>query len=563
MASSISGTGTLQLKADEACTLYVDGNQTAQLTAHERHELDLLPGTYHLTAENDLGLTWSETVEVNTSDKVQLSISFSEVDTPESDSVIIQPDGKDKTGAWPWSVIAIMLLGAGIGLYVSGIDSPEAAVDVVEQIAGSMSTDIVETTVNEPIDINFSLSEDEALRDVDILVSPEHGSLDLRTDSSGVTYTPASGFTGTDQFSYTLRTERTSDTTETTVQVSPVESVYAADDTDTTASGEPVVVPVLENDRAPDGDFPQVTEAGYPDAGTARLTKDSTAVRYTPADGYAGTDTFRYTVATETGDTAGAKVTLVVEKPPPTPADVDIEFTDIPNGSFQMGANQGPEEVQPLHRVEITTPFRISQHPVTVGQFRKFVEATGYVTDAEREGGAWRPGEREKTPGLTWREPGFDQEDDHPVVNVSWNDAQAFARWMGARLPTEAEWEYAARAGTSGLRLPKDLGETTWHAENTEGKPQPVGLKEPNEWGLYDVQGNVWEWVQDWYAPGYYDKSPRVNPSGPDSGELRVCRGGSWHEEEPALPARNRASPTYRATNIGFRIVASNNDPAS
>src|SRR5262249_22191884 len=158
-------------------------------------------------------------------------------------------------------------------------------------------------------------------------------------------------------------------------------------------------------------------------------------------------------------------------------------------------------------------------HPVTRGQFRPFVEATGYQTEAETDWkGAWGWDEAHENwvqdPKFTWRRPGFDQKDDHPVVNVSWNDASAFCDWIAEkegvhyRLPTEAEWEYACRAGSKTRYSfgddDKSLGKYAWYSANSGGKTHQVGAKRANDFRLYDMHGNVWEWCRDWYAGDYY-----------------------------------------------------------
>lgn len=263
---------------------------------------------------------------------------------------------------------------------------------------------------------------------------------------------------------------------------------------------------------------------------------------------------------TEVGDTARTAESEDTRNPtepgPETdPLAAEIEYVQIPSGAFQMGSEQGSRAERPVHRVEISQPFLIGKHEVTVAQFRAFVAATGYRTEAERLGLAWDSEGLNRVDGMSWRNPGFPQGDDHPVAAVSWNDAAAFARWAGGRLPTEAEWEYAARAGEGGNRLPGGLDSTSWFVENSDGGTRPVGRKAPNAWGLHDVQGNVWEWVADWYDEAYYRESPETNPTGPTEGSLRVCRGGSWNDESVWLPARNRASPSFRTNTIGFRVA--------
>ncbi|WP_423816368.1 SUMF1/EgtB/PvdO family nonheme iron enzyme [Salinibacter grassmerensis] len=415
----------------------------------------------------------------------------------------------------------------------------------------------ISTPEDTPTEIQLAEPSDE-LRAVMLITQPENGSLTFASDSSTATYRPDPDFSGTDDFRYAARYPGRLDTVRSVVQVVPVpDAPQATDDRVQTLAGESVTVDPLRNDGGPNSDSLQLEYVDSASSGEVSVSADSTRITYTPTGEFTGTDTIEYGVADARGQTDAAAVTVKVEAPAPTPADLNIEWKRITEGSFVMGSDRGSADTRPSHRVEITSPFRMSAHEVTVRQFRMFVEATGYETDAERLGGAWSADNRDslRTPGLTWRNPGFEQADDHPVVNVSWNDAQAFAKWIGGRLPTEAEWEYAARAGTTSPKLPGEWQETAWYSENANGRTHPVAQKESNEWGLYDVQGNVWEWVQDWYSPNYYQKSSKKDPRGPESGQLRVCRGGSWHNDTCWLPTRNRASPTYRANNIGFRVV--------
>lgn len=147
------------------------------------------------------------------------------------------------------------------------------------------------------------------------------------------------------------------------------------------------------------------------------------------------------------------------------------------------------------------------------------------------------------------------QTDDHPVVHVSWNDAKAFCDWLSkktgrtVRFPTEAEWEYACRAGSTGKWCFGDderaVRDYAWYGADSGMQTRPAGQKKPNAWGLYDMHGNVWELVSDWYDEGYYARSPRENPTGPDTGNMRVRRGDSWTGGVP-VPARPFATATCR-----------------
>ena len=182
--------------------------------------------------------------------------------------------------------------------------------------------------------------------------------------------------------------------------------------------------------------------------------------------------------------------------------------------------------------------FWLGKYEVTVGQFRRFVEATGY----EAGDGCWtyENGDWEERSGRNWSNPGYSQSDDHPVVCVSWEDVSDYASWLSGetgvlhRLPTEAEWEYACRAGTQTRWSFGDdesrLGDYAWYGDNNDPwGTKAVGGKLPNGWGLYDMHGNVFEWVQDrGIELDYYNRSPRVDPPGPDTGDYRVIRGGGF-----------------------------------
>jgi len=257
---------------------------------------------------------------------------------------------------------------------------------------------------------------------------------------------------------------------------------------------------------------------------------------------------------------------------------VTMEMVYIKPGVFMMGGTEDPKINQqgiekPKHEVAITRGFYIGRYEVTRGQFAAFVKATSYKTDAERGGlasarhpdGMWRD-----TAGVNWLDPKFfTQTDDRPVMAVSWNDAKAFCGWAAAktrrevRLPAEAEWEFACRAGSTTRYCFGDhdggLGEFAWCRDNSGMQTHPVGQKKPNALGLYDMHGNVWERVADWYDAGYYAKSPRENPAGPDSGRDRLRRGGGWYGngDRCRSATRLRGAPSQRNTDGGFRACVS------
>ena len=244
------------------------------------------------------------------------------------------------------------------------------------------------------------------------------------------------------------------------------------------------------------------------------------------------------------------------------------EFALIPAGSFQMGTNSTDLDwlkySRPVHGVTISSPFWMAKTPVTVGQFRAFVDATGYRTEAEKGDGSfvWT-GKWEKKADANWRNPYFTQEDRCPVVCVSWNDAQAYIQWLNGksldlsyRLPTEAEWEYACRAGTTDERY-GDLDVIAWYGSNSGGHTHPVGQKQPNAFGLYDMLGHVLQWCQDWY--GEYPSGSVTDPQGPNNGSYRVLRGGAWNSYVSNVRygyRLNYYSPGLRNNTLGFRVVA-------
>ncbi len=263
-----------------------------------------------------------------------------------------------------------------------------------------------------------------------------------------------------------------------------------------------------------------------------------------------------------------------------------MEFVLVRGGAFEMGDTFGDDEDDegPVHEVEVND-FYMGKYEVRVKEFRKFVESTGYKTEGERDGGilTWTGSKWDWDSTKSWLNPGFAQTGEHPVVGVSHNDAIEYIRWLNKksgknyRLPTEAEWEYAARSrgkkwkyswgngSPSGNIADETLkkqypGWTIWEGYN-DGYvfTAPVGQFKANELGLHDMNGNVWEWCQDWYEDTYYRQSPRDNPKGPDSGSKRVMRGGSWFNNPGVVRAsvRGRLEPAYRGINFGFRLVLS------
>ncbi len=251
----------------------------------------------------------------------------------------------------------------------------------------------------------------------------------------------------------------------------------------------------------------------------------------------------------------------------------------------------------PVHGVTVG-PFLIAIETVTNARFADFISATGYVTEAERFGwsfvfGGFLPAEFPPTRGAApapwwrqvfgaaWNHPEGSQSDlagrrDHPVVHVSWNDAVAFCEWDGSRLPTEAEWEFAARGGRPRSHFPwgddllvggkhrMNVWQGTFPDKNTGADgykgTAPARSYEPNGYGLYCVTGNVWEWCADWFSPTYYAECPRENPTGPARGEARMMRGGSYlchrsYCNRYRVDSRSSNTPDSSAGNIGFRVA--------
>ena len=208
----------------------------------------------------------------------------------------------------------------------------------------------------------------------------------------------------------------------------------------------------------------------------------------------------------------------------------------LPGGIFSMGSTLGKTNETPVHEVEIA-PFYIDIHEVTVKEYSRFLEETGYQQPAY-----WQPE--------------HDRPDD-PVVGVTFEAALTYATWSGKRLPTEAEWEYAARGGTIDTIYPWGNEPHREHANYSSTGIAPVKRFKPNGYGIYDMIGNVWEWCSDWYSDAYYKVSPRKNPQGPFSGTHKVLRGGTWYSNEEQIRITNRyfSLPDIKSFHIGFRCV--------
>ena len=230
--------------------------------------------------------------------------------------------------------------------------------------------------------------------------------------------------------------------------------------------------------------------------------------------------------------------------------DIAMKCVYVESGTFQMGsADSGPNDEKPVHKVRLSHGFWMGACEVTQAQWRALMK-----TDPSKYKG-----------------------DELPIEMISWYEAVEFCRKLTDRerkagrlpeghvyrLPTEAEWEYAARGGmrSRGFEYPgsDDPNEVAWHWPGSSDKTHAVGTKRPNELGLYDMAGNVWEWCLDWYAPDYYGRSPNVNPINRDYGDkkYRICRGGSWGLYPTHCRSANRGggTPTGRFYSYGFRVV--------
>ena len=256
----------------------------------------------------------------------------------------------------------------------------------------------------------------------------------------------------------------------------------------------------------------------------------------------------------------------------------------ISPGSFQMGCSPDDKHCQdgqiqafnkehPSHQVTISKGFWMSRTEVTIGAYRKYALAIRQKT----------PEELVLSAPKRFRWEGFPQADNFPMAFVTWEDAKQYCEWAGGRLPTEAEWEYAARGGSQQARY-GNLDEIAWYADNSgpsklnsvelwekASSPQdygkqlrkngndthPVNMKAPNDFGLHDMLGNVWEHCADWYDENYYQVSEEKDPFGPLSGEFRIMRGGAWNTRPPGVRVSIRGwmLPDHRFNNIGFRCV--------
>jgi formylglycine-generating enzyme required for sulfatase activity len=239
---------------------------------------------------------------------------------------------------------------------------------------------------------------------------------------------------------------------------------------------------------------------------------------------------------TESGKEKGQASVVATIASADTVVDAGIDFVLVPAGSFQMGSTNGNSSELPVHEVVISEAFELGRYEVTQAEWESVMGSNPSS---------------------------FTGDDTRPVESVSWDDVQLYIEALNAqndgfvyRLPTEAEWEYACRAGTTG-DYAGDLDAMAWYSSNSGSQTHPVGQKEPNAWGLYDMHGNVWEWVQDRYSSSYYSVSPGTDPPGPTSGSYRVHRGGAWYSSAIRCRSAYRGgdSPGDRHSGLGFRLV--------
>ncbi|MDF1577405.1 MAG: formylglycine-generating enzyme family protein [Desulfurivibrionaceae bacterium] len=265
-----------------------------------------------------------------------------------------------------------------------------------------------------------------------------------------------------------------------------------------------------------------------------------------------------------------------------------LVFRKVASGCFSMGGPirvKGGDDKMPIHEICLDE-FFMADREISVEQFGKFIEFSGYTTEAERRGGCVVAEGNDwiRSSSASWKNPGMRQSPNEPAVCISWNDAREFADWLNTtqhggvyRLPTEAEWEYAAGGYDSGMppwsaderaicsyaNVADQSAKRTWaelapvSCNDTFSTTAPTGSFPKNDWGIHDIYGNAWEWCEDWYSPGYYRTSPSENPRGPASGPGKVLRGGSWANDENLVNKsfRHWRPIDFADSTTGFRLV--------
>ena len=379
-----------------------------------------------------------------------------------------------------------------------------------------------------------------------VLVSnPAHGTLALSANGS-FRYTPNVNWNGTDRFTYRAN-DGTADSNVATVTITVIpvnDPPVAVNDNYSTNENTALTVPtpgVLINDTDVEGDTLTSVLASNPAHGKLALNRNG-SFTYTPNVNWNDGDSFTYKANDGAIESPPATVNITI-----TPIVAEAPMVRIPAGNFQMGDafKEGNADDLPVHTVSLNA-FYIDRYEVTNAQYRKFMRATGY-----------------KAPAY-WNDLAYNAQN-QPVVGVTWYDAKAYADWAGKRLPTEAEWEKAARGGLVGKRYPwgNDISHNNANYLGTGGRDQwditaPVGSFASNGYELYDIAGNVLEWCADWYGSNYYANSPESNPTGPSSGTYKVARGGSWNfDANLQLVAYrfNNIFPSNFGRNLGFRCV--------
>lgn len=237
-------------------------------------------------------------------------------------------------------------------------------------------------------------------------------------------------------------------------------------------------------------------------------------------------------------------------------AQTEPEMVFVKGGNFKMGNNNGDHDEKPEHTVVLSS-YYISKYEITVKQYREFCQATGKNMPGKPRQQWYQEHDRAKK--WQWK-------DSNPITNVTWTDAMDYVKWLKKKtgknydLPTEAQWEFAARGGNNSKNYKysgsDNINEVAWYDETTyERGPMPVGRLKPNELGIYDMSGNAWEWCKDYYAP--YKAGRSKNPTGPSKGLYRVIRGGSWYYVAWMSKVTTRDGPYPNRTNFnyGFRVV--------